>query len=172
RNNTNKKIHAHHPNYHEQSRSYARYIAPSRSSERLMMLISATGCLWIIVTRTWTRSSLLCAGLLQGLLISVAQPQQAVDYQPILDCVVERIRQSLVGSVILVLIVNVVVAHVEIEHLVFLVGPDHGIVSAVPYLILFRPGAQRKTGWVYGEQDVYFRILSQIFLPTVPLAWR
>ena len=44
RNHTNKKIHAHHPNYHEQSRSYARYIAPSRSSERLMMLISRHRC--------------------------------------------------------------------------------------------------------------------------------
>ena len=39
------------------------------------------------------------------------------------------------------LIVNVVVAHVEIEHLVVLVGPDHGIISAVPYLVLFRSGA-------------------------------
>ena len=106
------------------------------------------------------------------LLISVAQPQQAVDYQSILNCVGERIRQRLVGSVILVLIVNVVVAHVEIKHLVLLVGPDHGIVSAAPYLVLFRSGAERKAGWVNGEQNVYIRILSQIFLPSVPLVWR
>src|SRR6478672_6705020 len=82
--------------------------------------------------------------LLQGLLISVAQPQQAIDYQSILNCVVECIRQRLVRSIILVLIVNVVMAHVEIEHLIFLVGPDHGIVSVVPYLVLFRSGSERK----------------------------
>ena len=34
------------------------------------------------------------------------------------------------GSVILVLVVNVVVAHVEIEHTLVLVRPDHGIVHA------------------------------------------
>ena len=83
---------------------------------------------------------------LRRLLISVTQPQQPVDYQSILNCVVESIRQRLVGGVILVLIVNVVVTHVEIEHLVFLVRPDHGIVSAAPDLVLFWPGAQRKAG--------------------------
>src|SRR5690349_16491962 len=54
-------------------------------------------------------------------IISVAQPQQAFDYQSILNCVVESVRQRLVASVIPVLIVNVVVTHVEIEHLVVLV---------------------------------------------------
>ena len=44
------------------------------------------------------------------------------------------------------LIVNVVVTHVEIEHLVVLVRPDHPIVAAVPDLVLFWPGVQRKTG--------------------------
>ena len=44
------------------------------------------------------------------------------------------------------LIVNVVVTHVEIDHLVVLVRPDHGVVPAVPDLVLFWPGAQRKAG--------------------------
>ncbi|HEV8368292.1 MAG TPA: hypothetical protein VGQ39_10110 [Pyrinomonadaceae bacterium] len=51
-----------------------------------------------------------------------------------------------VARVVLVLIVNVVVAYVEIKHLVLLVGPDHGIVPAVPDLVLLWPGAQRKAG--------------------------
>ena len=70
------------------------------------------------------------------------------------------------------LVVNVVVTHVEIEHLVVLVRPDHGIVPVVPDLVLFWPGAQRKAGCIDGEQNVYVRILSQIFLPSVPLVWR
>ena len=70
------------------------------------------------------------------------------------------------------LIVHVVVTHVEIEHLVVLVRPDYGIVPAVLDLDLFWPGAQRKAGSVYGEQNVYVRILSQIFLPSVPLVRR
>jgi hypothetical protein len=71
-----------------------------------------------------------------------------------------------------VLIVNVVVTHVEIEHLVVLVRPDHGIVAALPDLVRFWAGAQRKAGRIDGEQNVYVRILSQISLPSVPLVWR
>ena len=47
--------------------------------------------------------------------------------------------ERLIGRFILVLIVNVVVTHVEIEHLVVLVRPDHGIVPAVSDLVLFWP---------------------------------
>src|SRR6185503_3276946 len=102
----------------------------------------------------------------------LTQPQQAIDNQPILNMVVERVRQRLIGIVILVLIVNIVVTHVEVKHLVVLVCPNHWIVTAVPNLVLFRPGAQRKAGWVYREQNVYVGILSQLFLPAVPLVWR
>ena len=76
----------------------------------------------------------------------LAQPQQAVDDQSILNFVVEGIRQLLFGIVILVLIVNVVMAHVEIEHLVVLVRPDHWIIAAAPDLVLLWPGAEWKAG--------------------------
>ena len=53
----------------------------------------------------------------------------------------ESTSQRLVRSVILVLIVNIIVAHVEIEHLIFFVVPSHGIVSAATDLALLWPGA-------------------------------
>src|SRR2546422_7280399 len=74
------------------------------------------------------------------------QPQQAIDDQSILNGVVQGIRQRRVRRTVLVLIVNVIVTHVEVDHPVVLVGPNHGIVPTVPDLVLLWPGAQRKAG--------------------------
>src|SRR6266704_2781620 len=117
-----------------------------------------------------TRRSLPCGP--RCLLLAVPQPQQAIDDQLILNRVIQRIGQRLVRSTVLVLIVNVVVTHVEVDHLVVLVGPNHGIVSTVPDLVWFWPGAQRKAARVDGQQNVYVRILAQIFFPPVPLIGR
>src|SRR5439155_539785 len=89
-----------------------------------------------------TRRSLPCGP--RCLLLAVPQPQQAIDDQLILNRVIKRIGQRLVRSTVLVLIVNVIVTHVEVDHLVVLVCPNHGIVPTVPDLVWFGPGAQRK----------------------------
>ena len=43
-----------------------------------------------------------------------AQPEQAINDQLVLDSIVKRVGQSLVGTVEFVLIVHVVVAHVDV----------------------------------------------------------
>src|SRR3989449_6100594 len=81
-------------------------------------------------------------------------------------------RQRLVRGIVLALVVDVVVTHVEVDHPVVLVGPNDGIIPAVPDLVRFWPGAQRKAGRVYGEQNVDVRILPQVSFPAVPLTGR
>src|SRR5881628_491623 len=80
-----------------------------------------------------------------------AQPQYAIDDQSILNWIIQGIRQRLVRGIVLVLVVDVVVTHVEVDHPVVLVRPDHGIVSAVPDLVRLWPGAEREAGRVYRE---------------------
>src|SRR5207249_1512920 len=101
-----------------------------------------------------------------------AQPQYAIDDHSILNWIIQGMRQRLVRRIVLVLVVDVVVTHVEVDHPVVLVGPNDGIEPTVPDLVRFRPGAQRKAGRVYGEQNVDVRILPQVFFPAVPLTGR
>src|SRR2546428_2184224 len=75
-------------------------------------------------------------------LLLVPQPQQAINDQLILNRVVQGVGQCPVGRVVPVLVVDVVVAHVEVNHPVALVRPDDRIVAAVPDLVLLRPGAE------------------------------
>src|SRR6059058_4107858 len=70
------------------------------------------------------------------------------------------------------LVVNIVVAHVEVDHLVLLVRPHDGIVPTVPDLALLRAGAKREARRVYGKQNVDVWILPEIFFPSVPLVRR
>ena len=44
------------------------------------------------------------------------------------------------------LIVDVVVTQVEVDHPEVFIGPNDGIVPTVPDLVLFWPGAERKAG--------------------------
>src|SRR5713101_3287145 len=81
-------------------------------------------------------------------------------------------RQGLVRRIVLVLVVDVVVTHVQVDHLVILVRPNDGIVPTVPDLVRLWAGAERKAGRVYREQNVDVRILPQIIFPAVPLTGR
>ena len=58
-------------------------------------------------------------------------------------------------------------AHVEIDHFEFLVGPNDGVIAVVRYFRRFL--RQRKAGGVNGEEDFYVRIGPQIVGPAVPL---
>ncbi len=62
------------------------------------------------------------------------------------------------------LVVNVIVPHIEIQHFVTFVGQSYGIVAAMPYFMLFRAGAQRKAGTVYRQQDPDIRVLRRSLL--------
>jgi hypothetical protein len=69
------------------------------------------------------------AGLVAGgalRLVSRAQPFQSIENQPVLHFVGKRGGQLLTGSGS---IVHVVMAHVEVDHAIFLICPDRGIVS-------------------------------------------
>src|SRR3989442_13856847 len=81
-------------------------------------------------------------------------------------------RQRLVRRIVLMLVVDVVVTHVAVDHLVILVRPNDGIVPTVPDLVRLWAGDERKAGRVYREQNVDVRILQQILFPAVPLIRR
>src|SRR5205814_4459825 len=70
------------------------------------------------------------------------------------------------------LVVDIVVTHVEVDHLVLLVRPHDGIVPTVPDLAPLRAGAKREARRVYGKQNVDVWILPEIFFPSVPLVRR
>ena len=95
----------------------------------------------------------------------MSKPQQAVDDQLVLQCVVELKRQLFVCAVI---VVDVVVAHVEVDHAEFLVCPHYGIVPAVPDLVGFGSVAEWKTARIDGKEYGDVRIFGQVLLPAVP----
>lgn len=78
--------------------------------------------------------------------LDATQPQQAIDNQPVLILAIKGGRQCLIGVVEFMLIIHVVMPHVHIDHLEFFIGPDDGVIAAVPDFILFGTRSERKTG--------------------------
>ena len=68
-----------------------------------------------------------------------AKPIHGIEDQLVLRLACEGGRQLLVRFVVEI---DVVVPHVEIDHPILDVGPDHGIVAAVPDFMRFWPGAR------------------------------
>ena len=76
------------------------------------------------------------------LLLCRTKPEQAVENEPVLDLTFKSGRELFVG---LMLVIDVIVAHVEINHSVTLIGPNDRIITFVPDFMWFRTGSQRKT---------------------------
>ncbi len=72
-----------------------------------------------------------------SLFFAPAQPQEAVNNQLVLRIAVKSGRQLLVGPVF---VINIVVTHVQVDHFVFLIGPHHRVITAVPDFICLRAG--------------------------------
>src|SRR6266478_8796153 len=103
-----------------------------RANPKPKKAISASFVEWADAFRSITaRDALLvrCAG----------QPEEAVQYQLVFRFIVKGERQLLVG---LVLVIDVVVSHVEIDHFIFLIGPHHRVIAAVPDFVRFRARPQ------------------------------
>ena len=95
-----------------------------------------------------------------------AQPEQALENETVLGFAGKRGGKLFVG---LMLVVDIVVAHVEINHAIALVGPDDWIITLVPDFVRFGSGSERETGGINGEQDRDIGVRSQIVAPFVPL---
>ena len=77
------------------------------------------------------------------LLLCRTKPEQAVENKAVLDLTVKSGRELFVG---LMLVIDVIVAHVEINHSVALIGPNDRVITFVPDFMWFRTGSQRITG--------------------------
>src|SRR5262245_21152522 len=93
------------------------------------------------------------------------QPKQAIDNEAVLGFASQSGRQLFVG---LVLVINIVVTHVEIDHSIPVISPGDGVVTIVPGLMRFGSGSERETGWVNRKQDRDVGVGSQIIAPFVP----
>ena len=69
------------------------------------------------------------------------QPKQRVNDQPVLNGIAKSRGQLSIGFVF---VVDVVVAHVHVKHAKILVRPNHGIIAAVPDLVLLWSRAKGK----------------------------
>ena len=74
---------------------------------------------------------------------TACEPAQAINDELVLNIIGELKGKLFVGFVI---IVNVIVPHVHIDHLIVFICPCHRIVTGVPYFALLRSCAQRKVG--------------------------
>ncbi len=71
----------------------------------------------------------------------LAQIHQGIEYKPLLRGIGESERQLLIG---LVLIINVIVPHVYIQHPVMRIGPGHRVITTMPYFMLLGACTQGK----------------------------
>ena len=78
---------------------------------------------------------------------SVGQPTEGIEQQLILDGITEGEGQLLVG---LVFIVDIVVSHVNVNHIELRVRPNDRIIATVPNFVRLGSRAQRKTRWING----------------------
>ena len=90
----------------------------------------------------------------------------------VINSILGRARRTLTTSslVRLVLVVDVVVTHVHVDHAIALVGPHHRVVAAVPDLVRLRARAERKARRIDRQQDLDVGVLAQVLLPPIPLA--
>jgi hypothetical protein len=77
-----------------------------------------------------------------GLFLSPAKPKQAVKNKPVLGFTFKSRGEIFVG---LMLVINIVVPHVEIDHAVALIRPDDGIITLMPDFVGLRPRPKRVT---------------------------
>src|SRR5215471_5388748 len=128
------------------------------------------------VTPNWQRS--LCEGCSiqsqrtrrpQLSRLSSPEPHKAIEDELVLNLVAKSRRQFAIG---LVLVIDVVVAHVEVEHPVFLVGPGYRVVTTVPDFMRLGPSPEREAARVNGEQNFDVWIRSQVILPAIPFTRR
>ena len=98
-------------------------------------------------------------------LFSATQPQQCIYDKAVLNFIIQLKRQFFVASVFKI---NIVVAHVIVNHFIFFVCPCNWVIAIVPNFVWLWAGAQRKAGGIDGEQNINVGIFGKIFLPPVP----
>lgn len=91
--------------------------------------------------------------LFPGIFFAPYQPKQGIYYQPVLDRVSKAVRQD---SLLPMIVVNIIMPHIEIDHAVADIGPYNGVVAAVPDFVRLGTGSQGETGTVDGQQQVNF----------------
>src|SRR5438552_9791282 len=113
----------------EKSSEQAKRIRTSKRTQRILFLC---------------RAPVNSRGLAAGLLLS-AEPKQAVENKAVLGFILERKGELFVG---LMLVIDIIMPHIEIDHSIALVCPDHGIIALLPDFVCFRPGSERVTRWI------------------------
>src|SRR5579862_407685 len=81
----------------------------------------------------------------QGLYLPPSQPKQAVENEPVLGFIGKGKRKFFAA---LMLIIDVVVAHVEVDHPVAFICPHDGIITRMPDFVGFGSCTERETGGI------------------------
>ena len=74
-------------------------------------------------------------------MIRSTEPEQAVNDQFILNRIIKLERQFFIGFM---LVINVIMPHINVQHFVFRVCPHYRIIAAVPNFMRFRPCTKRE----------------------------
>ena len=76
---------------------------------------------------------------------SSPQPKQCIKDEFVLDLIIELKGQLFIGFIF---VIDIVMAHIGVDHPVFFICPSHRIVATVPYFVLLGTCAEGKTGGI------------------------